>query len=46
MEVATIVAVGSAAYALFSEVIGINKKWKSNSVVQVILSIGGKLFKK
>ena len=30
----------------FSEVIGMVPKWKSNSVVQVILNVGGKLFKK
>ena len=46
MEPATIIAVGSAAYALFSEVIGLNKKWESNSVVQAIVSIGKAIFGK
>ena len=46
METATIIAIGSAAYALFSEIVGLNPKWKSNSVVQVVVSIGKAIFGK
>lgn len=44
MEPMSIIAIGSAAYALFSEIIGLNPKWKSNSVIQVVLAVGNKLF--
>jgi hypothetical protein len=46
MEPLTILAIGSTLYALFSEVVGLNSKWKSNSVVQVLLTIGKTIFKK
>jgi len=41
----TIIAIAGTVYALFSEIIGLNKKWKSNSVVQAILSIGSFILK-
>jgi len=46
MEPATIVTIGTLVYALASEIIGLNSKWKSNSVVQVVMSFLGKLFGK
>lgn len=44
MEPLTIIAIGSTAYALFSEIVGLNKKWESNSVIQIILSLGKAIF--
>ena len=46
LDTTTIIAISTAAYALFSEVVGLNKKWKANSVIQVILSIGKSLLGK
>ncbi len=45
MEIGTAewIAIGTAAYALLSEVIGINPKWQSNSVVQITMKILGRL---
>lgn len=43
-DVVTIMAIGSATYALLSEIIGLNAKWKSNSVVQVIMGVFNKVF--
>ena len=39
MDPITIGLVCTAGYAILSEVIGINKKLESNTVIQVILSI-------
>lgn len=46
MEVGAIIAIGSAVYALASEIIGLNKGWESNSVVQVIMGVLSKVFKR
>ena len=43
MEPITIVAIVGVIYSAASEIIGLNPKWKSNSVVQVTLSTVGKL---
>jgi len=44
-DVTTIMVIGTATYALLSEVIGLKEKWKANSVIQVVMSVLGKLFK-
>ena len=46
VDVNVVIAVGSAVFALASEIIGMNKKWKSNSVVQLVLLFGKRLFSK
>ena len=46
MDSATLIAIGSAVYALLSEIIGCNKKAESNSVVQLIMGVFGKLLGK
>jgi len=46
MSTATIIAICTAAYGLASEVIGANKKWRRNTVVQAIMSVLGAAFGK
>jgi hypothetical protein len=46
MGVAEILAIGGAVYALASEIIGLKDEWESNSVVQVVMSVFGKIFGK
>lgn len=45
-NVMSIIAIGSAIYALLSEVIGLNEEWESNSVIQVVMGVFKKLFTK
>lgn len=45
-DVVTITAIGSTVYALASDLIGMNKKWESNSVVQLVMGVLGKMFSK
>lgn len=44
MDPITVITVGTAAYALLSEIIGLNPRWKSNSVVQLVMVILGRVF--
>ena len=37
--------IGGIVFFAFSEIIGMTK-WKSNSVIQLVLNVGSKLFKK
>ena len=46
MDPITVITIGTAAYALLSEIIGINPKWQSNSVVQLAMAILGRVFGK
>jgi hypothetical protein len=39
-------AVGAIIFFAISEIIGLNPKWKENSVTGVILWIGRRIFKK
>ena len=43
MEPISIIAIISTVYAAASEIIGLNPKWKSNSVVQATMSTIGKV---
>lgn len=38
--------IGAVVFGALSEIIGMNPKWKSNSVIQGALAVGAKLFKK
>lgn len=38
--------IGAAILLCASEIIGLNPKWQSNSVVQAILALAGKIFQK
>ena len=40
------ITVAIAAYAFLSEVIGLNPAWKTNTVIQVVMGILGKLLGK
>ena len=44
LDTTTLIAIGTAAYALLSEIIGCSKKAQSNSVVQLVMGVLGKLF--
>jgi len=44
MTTATIIAICTSVYGLASEIIGANKKWKSNTVVQAVMSVLGSIF--
>ena len=46
IDQAQIFAISAIVFALFSEVVGLNSKWESNSIVQLFLSIGKKIFTK
>lgn len=46
MSTAAIIAICTSVYSLASEIIGLNKKWKSNSVVQVVMGVLGSIFGK
>ena len=44
-EPATLLAIGGILVGAASEVIGLNKKWQSNSVVQIIMAGLKRVFK-